>query len=157
MTKKSSESKYTNHYSDERAINSSGAYNFDEFKNDEEYPDDFEDATRNTGELEDVLDNYKRVLSGDITLPGEMSLKKASGSFSAISEVSSDQEIDPGTLSKLRDSKEKKIIMDCLGEDLYDEIYSYLKEAREKEVDDRVIQAQMKYFVGEKNKDALSM
>lgn len=60
-------------------------------------------------------------------------------------------------MSKLRDAKEKKICMDFFGEDLYYEIYSYLKEARGNDVDDRVIQAQLKHYVGSKNKEGLSM
>ena len=47
--------------------------------------------------------------------------------------------------------------MDYFGEDLYQEIYEYLLEARQKDVSDKVIERQMKYFVGSKNKDALNM
>ena len=86
-----------------------------------------------------------------------MSLKKqSSGGFSPISEAASSDEMDSGTLSKLRNAKEKKVWLDYFGEDLYHEIYSYLKEARESEVSDTVIQSKLKFFVGEKNKDALS-
>lgn len=122
----------------------------------EEYPDDFEEPTKDAGELEEVIDNYKRVLSGDITLPGEMSLKKPDpGSFSPISEAPSADEIDPGTLSELRSAQEKKLVMDYLGEDIYQEVYEYLIEARSNEADDKVIAAQMRYFVGD-DKTALS-
>lgn len=149
--------RYSSHHYDDREIKASGQYKYEENKDDEDYIDDFEDATRNSEELENVLDNYKRVLSGDITLPGEKSLKKKSGGMPPISEAPSSAELDPGTMSKLRDAKEKKVLLDYFGEDLYHDIYNYLKEARMKEVDDRVIQSQMKYFVGSQNKEALSM
>lgn len=154
-----SQGKFSSYGYDNREIKASGKYSYEERKlEDDDYPDDFEDVTKNPNELEDVLDNYKRVLSGDITLPGQMSLKKqGSGGFSPISEAPSSDEMDAGTLSKLRNAKEKKIWFDYFGEDLYHEIYSYLKEARENEVDDTTIQSKLKYFVGEKNKDGLSM
>lgn len=155
-------SKFSN-YEDHREIKSSGYYDFGEEAKmvDEEnakYPDDFEEPTRNQAELEDVLENYRRVYSGDITLPGSAPLKKqtSDGGLSPISEASG-EDMDSSTISKLRISKEKKIIMDYFGEDLYEEIYEYLKEAREKDVNDKVIERQMKYFVGNTNKEALSM
>lgn len=119
--------KFSSHHYDEREIKAAGRYNYEETKGYNEYIDDFEEATKDAGEMEDVLDNYKRVLSGDITLPGAMgSLKKSSGGFSPISEAPSTDEIDPGTMNKLKDAKEKKLVMDYLGEDLYLEIYDYL-------------------------------
>lgn len=119
--------KFSSHNYDNREIKAAGHYNYEETKGYNEYIDDFEEATKDAGEMEDVLDNYKRVLSGDITLPGEMgSLKKSSGGFSPISEAPSADEIDPGTMNKLKDAKEKKLVMDYLGEDLYHEIYDYL-------------------------------
>lgn len=66
-------SKFSSYDHDDRAIKSSGYYDF----NDEEskYPDDFEEPTKNQSELDDVVDNYRRVFSGDITLPGSVPLK----------------------------------------------------------------------------------
>lgn len=149
--------RFSSYQQDDRTIKASGKYAYEESKDDENYYDDFEEATKNHEEMEGVLDNYKRVLSGDITLPGEKSLKKQKSGMSPISEASTKDEIDPGTMSKLRDAREKKILMDYFGEDLYHDIYSYLLEARKNEVDDKVIQAQMKYFVGKQDKSALSM
>lgn len=161
-SQKSTGSKFSSHHYDEREIKSSGYYDFDEEKKkvddtNAEYPDDFEEATRNQAELEDVLDNYRRIYSGDITLPGENPLKRTSSDgLSSISEVSG-EDIDPATMSKMRIGKEKTIIMDYFGDELYEEIYDYLKKARTKNADDKVIERQMKKFVGGSNKEALSM
>ena len=70
-SQKSTGSKFTSHHYDERTIKSSGYYDLDEERKrveeaNDEYPDDFEEATRNQAELEDVLDNYRRVFSGDL-------------------------------------------------------------------------------------------
>lgn len=76
--------------------------------------------------------------------------------LSPISETSAES-TDPATMFMLRASKDKKSIMDYFGEDLYQEIYEYLLEARQKDVSDKVIERQMKYFVGSTNKNALNM
>lgn len=117
--------RFSSHDYDDRPVKGKGHYNYEETKGFEDYEDDFEQATRNAEELENVLDNYKRVLSGDITQVAEKSLKKKGG-LSPISEVSSTAELDPGTLNKLKDAREKKLVMDYLGEDAYHEVYSYL-------------------------------
>jgi serine/threonine protein kinase len=140
-------------YQDNRVIKSSGKYDYQD-----EYADDFEEATKNAEEMEDVLENYKRILSGDITLPGAQSLKKPSGgSLSSISEASSTDEIDHGTMSKLRNAREKKMLMDYFGEDLYIDIFNYLTEARKYDYPDLEIKDRMRDFVGSTNKEALSM
>jgi serine/threonine protein kinase len=156
----SSKGKFSSYEHDTREIKSSGYYDFNDearlvAEEEAKYPDDFEEPTRNQEELEDVLDNYRRIYSGDITLQGEKSLKKSAGDdLSIISEVSAEN--SNGNI-KARTTLEKDMIVNYFGKDLYAEIYDYLKEAREKEVSDIVIERQMKYFVGNTNKEALSM
>lgn len=153
--------KFSSYDHDSREISASGKYDFNEeakkvAEEEAKYPDDFEEPTRNQDELDDVIDNYKRIYSGDITLPGEHSLKKSGSTsdsgLSTISEVSGE---GTGFRSEAR-SKEKEMIMNYFGKDTFSEIYGYLQEAREKDVDDKVIDRQMRYFVGN-DKQSLSM
>jgi len=120
--------KFSNYNFDDREIKASGSYKFEEEK-DEEYQDDFEEATKDAAQLTGVLDNYKRVLSGDIATYGENSLKKTgSEGFSPIAEASSTAEFDTATPIEVKNAREKQLIMDHLGDD-YDMIYDYLLEA----------------------------
>jgi len=149
--------KFSNYnFEEEREIKGSGSYKFEEEKEDE-YQDDFEEATKDAGQLTGVLDNYKRILSGDIANYGEKPLKREEGEFSPISEAPSTDEFDPGTMIDLKNAKEKQLLLNYFGEDLYHTMYDYLLEARRNEVSDKVIQTQLQKFVGSDNKEGLSM
>ena len=149
--------KFSNYNFDDREIKATGSYKFEEEKEDD-YQDDFEEATKDAKQMTWVLDNYKRVVSGDIQTYGEMSLKKTGyGDFSPISEAASADEFDTATMIGMKNAKEKQNLIDYFGEDQFDIIYEYLLEARRNDVSDSVIQSQWKKFVGSSNKEALSM
>jgi len=151
--------KFSNYHYDDREIKASGSYKFEEHKqDDEDYLDDFEDATRDENQMTGVLDNYRRILSGDIHDYGEDPLKKHdSEPFSPISEAPSADEFDPGTIRDLASQKEQNAIREYFGDENYEVMYDYLLEARRNNVDDATIQDQLKKFVGPTNKEALSM
>jgi serine/threonine protein kinase len=152
--------KFSSHsHGQTREIKGSGSYKFEEVKDDdEEYTIDFEDATRDMAQLTGVLDNYKRVLSGDVCEFGEAPLKKTSNSeFSVISEEPSLDESEYGTIVAMKNMNEKNALIEYFGDDLYNNMYDYLMHARKKDLDDGIIQAALKEFVGPHNKQALSM
>jgi serine/threonine protein kinase len=150
--------KFSSHdYRQTREIKGSGSYKFEEDKDDEEYADDFEDATRDLAQLTGVLDNYKKVLSGDVWEFDEEPQKKTPGAFSPISEAPSFDEAEYGTIVSMKNMNERNMLLEYFGDDLYNKMYDYLMYARKKDLDDKIIQSALKEFVGPSNKQALSM
>ena len=112
-----------------------GENRFNSFENTNPYEDDkFEEeetAVENKQEREQVVDNYKRILSGKIEVPEETPLPSSSV---LKHQVSKEEE-----LVKLRIEQNKAVIRKFLGQEMFDEVYKFLIKQRSEGVEDVLI------------------
>ena len=128
-----------NAYEDKR-IQGTGQYDLEVYKYDHDLVDDMEDifaegeeiAKEDTNELNECIDQYKRIVTGEI-MDGLADLLKS---------VPVDKtKLTPKDQTKQRYENGKNKVKEVLGTHLFDQAYKFLREQRSKGVEDaRVIE-----------------
>jgi hypothetical protein len=133
-----SPSKYNNpYYAEERKLTGTGQYDMTLCRNEFDIEEDFDEvveAKENKAELNQVVDNYKRILEGDIKEVEDISPKK------------SDERLLVSQGDKF--GNQRLQIKNALGDELYMMAYEFIKYHRRKGTDEAVMHAELKKMVG---------
>ena len=157
---------------DDRKIVASGKYdpeeyyyNYEWYESDEFEEDDEETSTQGTvveaekdpNELTSIVDNYKHFLNNDLKRQVTAKDEEFEKQQEILNEnLSIIEELPIEETAKMQLSKNKLQIMQCLGEDLYYQVYELLRTERKKETTDKDVYRKLKKIIPAGNKEVTS-